>query len=150
MSARDFYLPEGLPVPVPEADDLSRPFWDGLKQERVMVQRCPACQTWQWGPEWICHHCLSFDVDWIEVAGRGRIYTWQRSWHPVHPALKGFGPYLAVLVELPHAGNIRMLGNLLGDPEREVRVGAEVEAVFEHHGDHDPPYTLLQWRYTDD
>ena len=44
----------------------------------------------------------------------------------VHAALREHGPYIAVLVELPHAGNVRMLGNLLGDPLQDVRVGAPV------------------------
>jgi hypothetical protein len=29
----------------------------------------------------------------------------------------------------------------------EVRIGAEVEGVFEHHPQAKPPFTLLQWRY---
>ncbi len=64
----------------------------------------------------------------------------------MHPALKDAPPYVAVLVELPEAGNVRMIGNLLGDPRQEVRIGAPVEAVFEHHQDATPPYTLVQWR----
>jgi uncharacterized protein len=39
-----------------------------------------------------------------------------------------------------------MVGNLLGDPTQEVVIGTEVEGVFEHHGDSDPSYSLLQWR----
>lgn len=142
-----FYLPEGLPIPVPEADGLSRPYWDGLRREELWIQRCTECRTWQWGPEWICHHCLSFDLEWVQVEGNGRIYSWERVWHPVHPALKQRRePYIAVLVELPHAGNIRMLGNLLGDPEQEVTIGAPVRVVFEHHPDAEPPHTLAHWR----
>jgi hypothetical protein len=38
---------------------------------------------------------------------------------------------------------VRMVGNLLGDPMREVSFDAEVEAVFE---DHPEGYTLIQWR----
>jgi len=64
----------------------------------------------------------------------------------VHPALKEVGPYIIVVVELPHAGSVRMLGNLLGDPLQTVEIGAPVEAVFEHHNDAEPPFTLLQWR----
>lgn len=150
MRTGNYYLPDGLPAPAPETDGLSAPYWDGLRENEIRVQRCSRCQTWQWGPEWICHNCHSFELDWVPVDGRGRIYTWQRSWHPVHPALKEHGPYLVVLVELPAAGNVRMVGNLLGDPQHEVRVGADVAAVFEHHEAHDPPYTLLQWRYADD
>ncbi len=48
-----------------------------------------------------------------------------------------------MLVELPQAGNVRMLGNLLGDPRRDPPIGGKVEAVFE---DHDEGFTLVQWR----
>jgi uncharacterized OB-fold protein len=107
------YLKPGLPIPVPEGDGLSAPYWEGLRQNKLRVQKCRGCGAHQWGPEWICHACHSFDLDWVEVEGKGRVYSWQRPWHPVHPALKDQGPYLVVLVELPHAGGIRMLGNLL-------------------------------------
>jgi len=140
------YLPAGLPIPVPEPDGLSAPYWSGLRENRLLVQRCGGCGTWQFGPEWICHRCHRFDPDWVEVEPRGRIYSWERAWHPVHPCLKEHGPYLVVVVELPRAGNVRMLGNLLGDPRQEVVIGAEVEGVFEHHPQANPPYSLLQWR----
>lgn len=138
----DFYLPEGLPVPSSAPDGLSQPYWDGTKQRKLMVQKCRGCGAWQWGPEWICHRCHSFDLGWEEIDGRGRIYSYERPHHPVHPALNGHGPYIVVLVELPQYGNIRMVGNLLGDPRQEVKIGAPVEAVFEPH----PEFTLVQWR----
>ncbi|WP_204848134.1 OB-fold domain-containing protein [Rhodopila globiformis] len=111
-----------------------------------MIQFCRGCKHWQWGPEWICHRCNSFDRDWREVAGKGVIYSYQRVWHPVHPALNGHGPYIAVLVELPAADNVRMIGNLLGDPKQDVPIGGTVEAVFEHHASASPPYSLVHWR----
>ncbi len=140
------YLPDGLPIPTPESDGLSAPYWNGLRREELIVQRCKDCQTWVWGPEWICHNCHSFDLDWETVEGKGRIYSWERVWHPVHPALKGHGPYIIVLVELPDAGNVRMIGNLLGDPEQDIEIGAAVEVVYEHHADADPPFTLAHWK----
>lgn len=148
MAAGEYYLPEGLPAPVPEPDGLSAPYWEGTRRGELLVQRCKACDTWQWGPEWICHRCLSFDLGWRRVAGRGRIYSWERAWHPVHPALKDRGPYVVVLVELPEAGNVRMIGNLLGDPLEPVVIGTPVEAVFEPH-DEPRPFTLVHWRRVD-
>jgi len=50
-----------------------------------------------------------------------------------------------VLVELPHADDVRLVGNLLGDPTQDVVIGSEVSAVFEHHVDAEPAFTLLQW-----
>ena len=143
------YLPDGLPVPVPDPDGLSAPYWQGLQEGRIRVQRCNVCTTWQWGPEWICHRCHSEDLAWEEVAGEGVIYSSERAWHPVHPALNNAGPYLVVLVELPHAGGVRMIGNLLGDPQQVVRIGAAVVAEFEHHPGAKPAFSLLQWRVAD-
>lgn len=140
------YLKPGLPAPEPMNDGLDRPYWDGLTNGKLLLQKCNQCNGWQWGPEWLCHRCHSFDVAFTEVAPKGRIYSWQRSWHPVHPALAEQGPYLIVLVELPGADNVRLVGNLLGDPMQEVAIGAEVEGVFERHEDAERPYGLLQWR----
>ena len=146
MAAMPSCLPRGLPIPVTEPDGLSAPYWSGLMQGRLRVQRCAACGQWQFGPEWICHGCLAFDPAWVEVRPAGRIFSWERVWHAPHPALRDHCPYLVVLVELPLAGNVRMVGNLLGDPLQEVRIGAPVVGVFEHHPDAAPPYSLLNWR----
>ena len=80
------YLPPGLPIPVVEPDGLSAPYWAGLRESRLRVQRCAHCHTWQFGPEWLCHRCHAFDPEWTEVEPRGRIFSWERIWHPSHPA----------------------------------------------------------------
>jgi uncharacterized OB-fold protein len=143
-TVREPYLPAGLPAPRPSPDGLDSAYWEAAKRHELLVQRCNACNGFQWGPEFICYQCRSFDLRWERVSGRGRIFSWERIWHPVHPALKDACPYLVVLVELPDAGKVRMVGNLLGDPMQQVPIGGEVEAVFEDHPDED--FTLVQWR----
>jgi uncharacterized OB-fold protein len=140
------YLNAGLPIPVPAADGLDREYWEGLQRDELMIQRCDDCGGWQWGPEWLCHHCQSFELSFQPVTAAGTIYSYERVWHPVHPALADQGAYVVVLVTLADAPGTRVVGNLLGDPRMEVPIGAEVEGVFEHHPDADPPYSLLQWR----
>ena len=83
---------------------------------------------------------------WDDQSGKAKIFSWERSWYPVHPALKDGTPYMTVLVELPDAGNVRMVGNLLGDPMQQIIIGSDVECVFEDHDDVDKPFTLVQWR----
>jgi uncharacterized OB-fold protein len=139
------YLNPGLPAPA--ATELDKPFWDGLREGRLLLQRCQRCARYQWGPEWICHRCQNFDLAYVEVEPRGILYSHQRVWHPVHPALKEQGAYVIALVELPHADHVRLVGNLLGDPQQDLEIGAEVVGVFERHEDNDPPFSLLQWRY---
>lgn len=118
MNAAPNYLPAGLDAPYHEA----------LLSGNLLIQRFTACRGWQWGPEWICHRCLSFDLDWDETEAAGRIFSWERVWHPVHPALAQHGPYLVVLVELPQADHVRLVGNLLGDPHQPVPIAAPSKA----------------------
>jgi uncharacterized OB-fold protein len=144
MSAH--YLRPGLATPLPSRDGLDKPYWDGLRESVLRLQRCRSCGAFQWGPEWICHRCLSFDLAWEPVEPKGRIYSYERVWHPVHSALKDQGPYVVVLVELPHANNVRLVGNLLGDARAPVHIGAAVHGVFEHHAHDKVPFTLLHWQ----
>ena len=137
---RATYLPAGLPRPVPEADGLDRPYWEGTRAGRALRAALPALPRLAVGTGVDLPPLPrpSTSSGWT-VAPRGRIYSWERAWHPVHPALKDHGPYIVVLVELPHAGGVRMIGNLLGDPAQDVAIGAPVEAVFEPHDDADAP-----------
>ena len=139
------YLNPGLPIPVPTADGLDKPYWEGLVREELLVQRCDSCSSWQWGPEWLCHHCLSFEVSFQPVAPLGVLYSYERVWHPVHPALRDQGAYIVALVALDEAPGVRIVGNLLGDPGMTVPIGAPVRGVFEHHPDDDPAHSLLHW-----
>lgn len=140
------YLADGLPAPTPARDGLDAPFWQGLSEDRLLLQRCASCNKWQWGPEWVCHRCHSLDLTFEETEATGIIYSHQRVWHPVHPALREQGPFVIVLVELPHADNVRLVGNLLGDPMQDLVIGTQVEGIFEHHLDNDPAFTLLHWQ----
>jgi uncharacterized OB-fold protein len=125
-------LPAGLARPIPLADGLDAPYWHGTQAHELRVQQCASCSTFRWSPEWLCYACHSFETNWVNVDASGVLFSFQRIWHPASPALAGAGPYITVLVELPQAGNIRMLG-----------------AVFEDHGAADQsaevPYTLVQW-----
>jgi uncharacterized OB-fold protein len=138
--ATEHYLPPGLPAPEPT--DLDRPYWEAAQRHEVAVQRCEACGHTQFPPEEICRGCHTFDPGWVTLPSRGTLVSWTRIWHPVHPALKDHGPYLAVVVSLEGAPHIRVSGNLLGPVDVDPPMDAPVEAVFEDHGG----FTLTQWR----
>ncbi len=141
---KKYYLPEGLPTPRAQRTGLDTEFWAATKRHELVVQQCNSCKTFQWGPEFLCHKCRSFDMGWDKVSGRGRLYSWVRCWNPVHPALKEACPYIVAVIELPDGGNVRMVGNLLGDPMQNPPFDVAVEAVFEDH----PDATLVQWKLT--
>jgi len=141
---KKYYLPEGLPTPRAQRTGLDTEFWAATKRHELVIQKCNNCKTFQWGPEFLCHKCRSFDMGWAKVSGRGRLYSWVRCWNPVHPALKEACPYIVAVIELPDGGNVRMVGNLLGDPMQNPPFDVAVEAVFEDH----PDATLVQWKVT--
>jgi uncharacterized protein len=139
-----YCLPPGMPHPDPaRSPAYHHGFWEAARRHELAIQRCRSCKTFQFGPEEICHRCHGFDLGWERVEPTAAIFSWERIWHPAHPALKEACPYIVLLVELPQAGGVRMLGNLLGDPTRDPPIGSKVEAVFE---DHEEGFTLVQWR----
>lgn len=140
--AATYILPEEAAPIRYEPGDPDVPFWEGLREGEIRIQRCTACRKFQWGPDVICHHCHSFDLEFAAVPPSGTIYSWQRSWNPSHPSLVGVLPYVTLVVELDGAPGVLLLGNLVGDQRADVVIGTRVEAVFEEHAD----YTLVQWK----
>ena len=138
-------LPAGLARPLPSPDGLDAPYWEGTRRHELRVQRCAHCGTFRWSPEWLCYECHSFAIEWITIEPTGVLFSWQRIWHPVAPALAQAVPYVNLLIELPQAGNVRMIGNYAGDPTDAVVIGTPMSAVFEDHDDAEVPYTLVQW-----
>ena len=80
---QDEYL---KPLPEPSID--SQPFWDGLKDRRIMLQRCSDCGTIRHYPRPMCDKCHSMECDWVEASGHGTIYSWTESHHPFHFGFK--------------------------------------------------------------
>jgi uncharacterized OB-fold protein len=87
----------------------------------------------------MCPYCQSFEHQWRAVSGRGRIWSFAVPHPPLLPAFAKIAPYPVVLVELEEDPCLRMVGNLVPDPEggihqvdaRAVRIGAPVRVVFQ-------------------
>ncbi|MCS6924895.1 MAG: OB-fold domain-containing protein [Candidatus Binatia bacterium] len=129
--------------PLPVADDLSRPFWEAARQHRLVVQRCQACGYFNHPPRSACDACLSPQLCFEPVSGRGTIY----SFTVMHqPAVAGFAeqlPYLNILVELDEQPLLFMVSDLPIGEREKVRIGARVEVCFEEI---DATLTLPQFR----
>jgi uncharacterized protein len=136
-------LPDGFLAVVPDPEGRDAPFWAATRRDELWLQRCDRCLHFQWLPEWICHHCLSRDLSYVEVAPKGTIYSWERVWHPASPELVDACPFVILVVEVDDAPGVRLVGNLIGPSSGQIPIGARVEAVFEHHDS----YSLVQWRF---
>jgi uncharacterized OB-fold protein len=120
---------EDYAKPVPEPSRDSRPYWDALREGRLVIQACGACGKLRHYPRPVCDACYSMEVAWRQVSGRGRIYSWTVSHHPFHPGFKSELPYVLATVDLEEG--VRMLAQLRGVAPEEVAVGLPVEVAFE-------------------
>ncbi|HVM66326.1 MAG TPA: zinc ribbon domain-containing protein, partial [Acidimicrobiales bacterium] len=96
-------------APVTDADN--RFFWDGVRDGRLLIQRCSGCGAVRHPPGPMCPRCQSLDWEAIEASGRGTIHSWVLSHHPTEPDAE---PRVVVLVDLEEG--VRMVGNLTGTP----------------------------------
>ncbi|MYE58053.1 MAG: hypothetical protein F4X35_00470, partial [Alphaproteobacteria bacterium] len=68
------------PAPEPTID--SKPYWDGLKERRLLLQQCGDCGLIRHYPRPMCGACHSLEVCWIESSRQGRLYAWTEVHHP--------------------------------------------------------------------
>ena len=119
--------PPPLPLPIPNPD--SQEYWDACKRHELIIQHCSSCQAYRHPPLPTCFKCGSGEWEWVKSSGRGTVYTYTITHHPVHPALKEKVPWTVVSVELEEG--VQIVSNLLGTPPDEVKIGMPVEITFE-------------------
>ena len=119
------------------ADEMTQPFWDAAKEDRLVCQHCTNCGTFRMPPSPFCFHCQSRDHDFQELPGTGTIYSFTVVRHPLHPDLIDCCPYVSGVVELDgtQGAGARMLVNIIDVDPDAVKSGDRVEVVFEHVND---------------
>ena len=123
-----------------QQDGDSRPYWEGLTQGELRIQRCTACSRAVFYPRSICPHCFSDQLTWIVASGKGTIY----SYTVAHQAFGHFAaevPFVVAIVELEEG--VRMMTRLVETPREHVKVGAPVQVTFETVGEQ---FTLPYFR----
>jgi uncharacterized protein len=130
----------GLPMrPVPVVDDRDTgPFWSAALNGSIAICVCNQCGEALHLPKAYCHHCGSWDINWRQVAGKGKLYSWTVVRLQVHPAFPV--PYAIVVVDLDEAPGVRLLGYLDGDPH--LTAGQPMQAYMENIAD----VTLPNWK----
>lgn len=119
------------------------PFWEGCRERELRLQRCGACGRFRHPPLPGCPHCASTDRAWVRIAGRGRIFSYSIVHHASVPALAGSVPYNVIVVEFDDAPGARLISNLVGAANEAIRIGMEVEVVWDEIA---PGVVLPQFR----
>ena len=109
----------------------TRFFWEALKEERLLIQRCTECRTLRHPPRPMCPACNSLAWDTIAASGRGTVHSFVM---PRHPPLPWFeGTYIVALIDLTEG--TRLVSNLCDVDPADVRIGMPVELFFARFDD---------------
>jgi uncharacterized OB-fold protein len=125
--------------PLPKPTETSRPFWDAAKQHRLQLQHCGGCQSFIYYPRDRCPHCLSDQLEWRPVSGKGKVYSYTTV---RRASVRSFAdkPYVLAIVELDEG--VRMTTNIEAPPE-SIKIGMPVTVFFD---DVTPERTLVKFR----
>lgn len=121
-------LERPLPHPItPEA----QPYWDGLKEHKLMLPKCDDCGKPFFYPRIACPLCHSRRVSWIQASGKGKLYAFEIAYRSLSQAFKVKAPYILAMVELEEGP--RLMSNLINiEPDPKIiTCDMPVEVVFE-------------------
>jgi uncharacterized protein len=124
--------PQRLATPAPPVNPETAAFWAATAEGRLLVKRCADCAGLIWYPRAICPECGSMRTDWLQVSGRGRIYSYTVN-HRGEGPYQGSAPYVLAYVELDEGP--RMMTNIVDADGPELAVGLPVEVVFHDTGE---------------
>jgi uncharacterized OB-fold protein len=115
--------------PIPAPDERSAEFFSAAKEGRLLIKRCSNCGRYMAPQRDICDACTSEKLEWAQASGKGTIYSFVIMHQILHPGFRDEGPYNVASIELEEGP--RIISNIVGTPNGEIRVGMKVEAVFE-------------------
>ena len=135
---------------LPYIDDTNEPFWAGCREGVLRVQQCPDSGRLLFPPRPVNSWTPRVAPTWIELSGRGVIWSVIEPHPPLMLDFTDLAPYNAIVVAAEEDPTIRFVGNLVGaagDPINsiaydDIAIGAPVQAVFEKINDE---ITLPRW-----
>lgn len=118
------------PRPTPE----TQRFWDGCAAGEMWIQRCGPCAEHYFYPRPRCPRCGSADVEWTQVSGRARLYSYVINHRPM-PGFESDAPYAIAVVELEEGP--RMMTSIVGVPNtpEHLVLDMPLQVAFEQRGD---------------
>ena len=121
-----------LPIKPPPIDAETSPFWDATAQGKLRLPRCEDCDFVIFYPRSRCPSCRSTRTRWIDLSGRGTVYS-DTVVRRAPGRWREHVPYVVAYVELDEGP--RMVTNLIECDPEAVTIGMAVRVQFEESGD---------------
>jgi uncharacterized OB-fold protein len=119
----------GYRKPLPRIDGPNRPFWDGARAGRLVLQRCLDCGAWRFPAAHICPACRGARGEWQAASGRATLVSYCLFHKPYFDGFAGELPYNVIQVRLEEG--VQLFSNLVGVANDRIVIGMSLRAVFE-------------------
>ena len=119
----------GARFPLPDTDWApTAPFWAAAAEHRLSLPRCGGCGRLVWYPADTCRRCGATDHAWVDLSGRGTLFSWvvvhQRFLPQYEP------PFTTALVAVDEDPAARLATRLVDADPATLVVDQPVEVVF--------------------
>jgi uncharacterized OB-fold protein len=114
--------------PVPIADPLTEPYWQGAKAGRFLLPRCRDCGAWHFYPKSRCPACASTALEWSQASGRGQVYSFTVVHRAPSPAFAAELPYCVAVVALDEGPHL--MTRIVDCAPDTVAIGLRVKVRF--------------------
>jgi uncharacterized OB-fold protein len=121
-----------LSKPLPQATSWSKPFWDGVRNRELLIQRCADCRRAIFFPKLFCPFCLSRNVSWERASGRGRIYSFTVVTNNAPSPFLDQLPLIVAIITLDEG--VRLMSNIVQCDPEQLHCDQPVEVVFDPLG----------------
>ncbi|MFT7526771.1 MAG: putative OB-fold protein, partial [Arenicella sp.] len=102
----------------------SKHYWQGLRDGKLLIQKCDDCQTHRHPPQPMCEKCQSLNWSATESALAGSIHSFTVMHYPEIPPFDY--PNAIVLVDLDEG--VRITSQLEGVDPQDIQIGSRVIA----------------------
>ena len=114
-------------IPRPTGD--TQIYWEGCRQNRLLLQHCGDCGQFQFYPRMMCTGCMSDRIGWQEAKGVGHVISYTVIRRAISEDYAAKVPYILALIKLEEGPT--MMSNLIECAVDDVSVKLPVEVVFE-------------------
>ena len=110
----------------PRVSEFTKTFWDALSKGRFLTTRGTVSKRLTFPPKQISPHDWNEPIEWVELSGRGRLYSWT-TMHVVPAAFQSEAPYRVCVIDLDEG--IRVTTRLLGNGAAPLDHPVELVAI---------------------
>lgn len=123
---------------MPRLDTDNEFFWTSGRDGRLRFLSCSRCDYLVHPPAPVCPRCWCRQLAPREVSGRATLHTYTVNHQQWAPGTEE--PYVIGVVVPDEQDDVRLTTNVIDVPVDQVRIGMELEVVFE---DHEPVFLPL-------